>query len=73
MHPTLPDRYNSCGAPQEYTNEEIDRELYEGEPAGSSPSAFDFQCKKLKRASLPLPSSDMKEQQHARDQHLQLQ
>ena len=24
-------RYNSCGAPQEYTNEEIDRELYEGD------------------------------------------
>ena len=23
-------RYNICGAPQEYTNEEIDRELYEG-------------------------------------------
>ena len=23
-------RYNSCAAPQEFTNEEIDRELYEG-------------------------------------------
>ena len=25
-------RYNSCAAPQEFTNEEIDRELYEGTP-----------------------------------------
>lgn len=48
-------RYNSCAAPQEFTNEEIDRELYEGTP---SPRyllmEYQAPCQSLCKGSLPV-------------------
>lgn len=49
------DRYNTCGSPQEYTNEEIDRELYEGETALPATSSFDWRSRQLRK--LPCPAT----------------